>query len=410
MENCFLVLTQLGGVAVLNLGNSADIPGELDLVVSGFNSFIYESEVMVVSPEGSYLMIEDIEVEYGLVDNGNLLYGQNNNLGITLSNVGSDSASNISVELSVDSPYINVIEGVVNYNNINPNQTVSLDGFVLYVNSNALNDEVVNLIFEISSDDDSDQLVIPFTIQAPNIGFNSLSGSLSSGETSDLTISLFNSGSAAINYPIVSLEGDMFITVNSSGINNAYYWDYLQGNNQENLNANVTVSSSAPIGHVAELIVRINNLNGDLDIEIPINVAIGQITENFESGFTDILDWEFTGDSNWEITTTDQYEGFYSAKSGQIGNNQNTDISVTLDVVIDGEISFYYRVASEYSPSGLYFYDGLEFYIDNQMVGQYSLIKMVILLGCLQVFPLNLERIHLSGLILKMEEEAQQIW
>ena len=362
----------VGGVAVLNLGNSVDIPGQLDLVVSGFNSFTYESEVMVVSPQGSYLMIDDIEVQYGLVENGFLLYGQNNNLGITLSNVGSDSASNISVELSVDNPFVSLIEGTVNYNNINPNQTVDLDGLVLYVDSNALNDEIVNLTFQISSDDDSVQLVVPFTIQAPNIGFNSMSGSLSSGETSDLTIALFNSGSAAINYPIVSLEGDMYVTVNSSGINNAYYWDYLQGNNQENLNANVSVSSSAPIGHVAELTIRVNNLNGDLDIVFPINVAIGQITENFESGFSDILDWEFSGDSNWEITTTDQYEGFYSAKSGQIENNQNTDMSVTLDVVIDGQISFYYRVASEYSPSGLYFYDGLEFYIDNQMVGQYS--------------------------------------
>tara|TARA_Y100000814_G_scaffold172264_1_gene125939 strand:- start:60 stop:551 length:492 start_codon:yes stop_codon:yes gene_type:complete len=47
-------------------------------------------------------------------------------------------------------------------------------------------------------------------------------------------------------------------------------------------------------------------------------------------------------------------------------------MEVTLDVVIDGTIDFYYRVASEYSPSGLYFYDGLEFYIDNQLMGQYQ--------------------------------------
>ena len=47
-------------------------------------------------------------------------------------------------------------------------------------------------------------------------------------------------------------------------------------------------------------------------------------------------------------------------------------MSVTLDVVLDGEIGFNYRVASEYSPSGLYFYDGLEFYIDDEMVGQFQ--------------------------------------
>ena len=64
-----------------------------------------------------------------------------------------------------------------------------------------------------------------------------------------------------------------------------------------------------------------------------------------------------SGDSDWEITTTDQYEGFYSAKSGNIDNLQTSSMEITLDVVVDGSIDFYYRVASEYSPSGLYFYD-----------------------------------------------------
>ena len=64
----------VGGVAVLELGGAADIPGNLDLVVTGFNSIPYEVEVMVLAPEGSYLVVDDIEVEYGLVDSGYLLY------------------------------------------------------------------------------------------------------------------------------------------------------------------------------------------------------------------------------------------------------------------------------------------------------------------------------------------------
>ena len=66
----------------------------MDLVVTGFNSVPYESQVMVLAPEGSYLMIDKFEVEYGLVDSGSLLYGRDNHLGITLSNVGTDSANN----------------------------------------------------------------------------------------------------------------------------------------------------------------------------------------------------------------------------------------------------------------------------------------------------------------------------
>ena len=58
--------------------------------------------------------------------------------------------------------------------------------------------------------------------------------------------------------------------------------------------------------------------------------------------------------------------------SGMIGDNQSSDMSVTLDVTADGIIEFYYKVSAEYSTSGNYFYDGLEFYIDNALKGQYQ--------------------------------------
>ena len=40
---------------------------------------------MVLAPEGSYLVVDDIEVEYGLVDSGYLLYGRDNNLSLSIS-------------------------------------------------------------------------------------------------------------------------------------------------------------------------------------------------------------------------------------------------------------------------------------------------------------------------------------
>ena len=45
---------------------------------------------------------------------------------------------------------------------------------------------------------------------------------------------------------------------------------------------------------------------------------------------------------------------------------------ITMDVIEDDEISFYYRVACEYSPSGDFFYDGLIFSIDGDIVEHYQ--------------------------------------
>ena len=64
------------------------------------------------------------------------------------------------------------------------------------------------------------------------------------------------------------------------------------------------------------------------------------------------LDWENTFPNPWAPTDEDANSGIYSLKSGTIGDNQSTSVSVTLDVTQDGEIEFFYRVSAEYSPSG----------------------------------------------------------
>ena len=156
-------------------------------------------------------MIDEVEVEYGLVDSGSLLYGRDNHLGITLSNVGTDSANNISISISDDSDFVQVVNNLVTYNNLIPNQTIELNGLVVNVDWNASNNEQVNLNFLISSNDDTFEITIPFSIKAPQIRYNSVTGTLNPGETTDLNMSLSNIGSAAINYPIVSLEGDSYL-------------------------------------------------------------------------------------------------------------------------------------------------------------------------------------------------------
>ena len=114
--------------------------------------------------------------------------------------------------------------------------------------------------------------------------------------------------------------------------------------------------------------------------------------EDFETGDFSRYPWDFAGyiiqwpninpiedftiidtiGVSWSITTDDVYEGVYSAKSGDITHNQASFMSVTADVLVDGAIEFYYRVACEYSPSGNYFYDGLIFYIDDVEMGRYQ--------------------------------------
>ncbi|MAV65195.1 MAG: hypothetical protein CBD97_03770 [Pelagibacteraceae bacterium TMED237] len=87
--------------------------------------------------------------------------------------------------------------------------------------------------------------------------------------------------------------------------------------------------------------------------------------ENFESGGFDQNLWQFEGDNGWQISTFSA-EGEYSAKSGDIVDNQTSVMTINIYANESEEISFYKKISCENigQSSGNY-YDYLAFYIDE---------------------------------------------
>jgi len=88
--------------------------------------------------------------------------------------------------------------------------------------------------------------------------------------------------------------------------------------------------------------------------------------EGFESGDFNVYAWAFSGSANWQIDQTGPYEGSFSAKSGAIGHNQNSTMSMIIQVPVAGNISFFKKVSSEAG------YDYLKFYINGTQMGQWA--------------------------------------
>jgi len=105
-----------------------------------------------------------------------------------------------------------------------------------------------------------------------------------------------------------------------------------------------------------------NNVNITWSAPDP-NSATG---EDFESGDFSALPWTMGGDSPWLISTTDYHHGTHSAVSGDINDNQSSTIEVNRNILIAGNISFWYKVSSESN------YDFLTFYVDGTEVGSWS--------------------------------------
>jgi len=96
------------------------------------------------------------------------------------------------------------------------------------------------------------------------------------------------------------------------------------------------------------------------------------------------MPWKLTGNKDWTIISgNEKYEGYFSAKSGKINDNEESNLDITFTSAENDTIYFYKKVSSE-------LYDYLKFYIDdlNQPVlswsgtnNKWSLVKFPIIAG-----------------------------
>ncbi len=185
-------------------------------------------------------------------------------------------------------------------------------------------------------------------------------GRLDPGETANIIIETSNTGHSVSPVAIASLfSSSGWITLNTSD-------DLGQIGVGVTVDASfsVSVSSSAPIGESVDLdfdVVADNYSASKLFM-----ASIGLMIEDWETGDFSRFPWTLGGDANWSLVTESPYEGTYCAKSGPIVDSQISDMSVTVNVTADGQMSFYRMVSSE---SG---WDYLKFFIDGGLVDEWS--------------------------------------
>ncbi|MBN2828790.1 MAG: choice-of-anchor D domain-containing protein, partial [Candidatus Cloacimonetes bacterium] len=130
------------------------------------------------------------------------------------------------------------------------------------------------------------------------------------------------------------------------------------------LNFPIVVNSSASTGDNANFNLAMTGTgysNNDT-----FGLAIGIVSEDFESGDFSGMSWYFNGNVNWLVTSTSPYEGAYSATNGDITDSQSSGLLIDMNVTSAGTISFYRSVSSESN------YDYLNFYIDDTLQERWS--------------------------------------
>lgn len=405
-DEAFAVLTLGGEIIGTATGATAEVPtdglnpgDEATLAVTGFNKVTYIINLTVIAPEGPYIIIESALV------NGetSLDYGQTENIDITLTNVGPELAMGVTATVTTTDEYVTSLTNnedisfgditgdngtavssgsftVTFANNVPDEYVVAFD-----VAINSTNKTVWEGQFNISAnapvvsssvgniDDPTEGLSFsssPVTVVGEGSEYNyevavsSLGGNdnglLDPGETVDIHVSSENNGHADfIDAVGVLTSSDEYVTINSGTVN---FGTISAGEELFGL-CNISIDELCPVGESIELTFTVTG--GEYTDILVFNFPVGLQIEDFETGDFTAYNWTMGGTADW-ISSTDSQEGTYSAQSGDVNDNQSSDLSISCDVTSAGEISFWSKVNSE---SG---WDFLKFYIDNQKQAEWS--------------------------------------
>ena len=334
------------------------------------NHFRYEHEVYVIPSSGPYVAIERngllVENDFGVFHNG-----ENAHIGLKLHNYGNDMASNVTINLSCDSPYIEITQGTCQLQNIASDHTVTInDAFRFTIADDIPDMTEVTFTFHINDGGSDKDFNIKQNIAAPlfvikpvitykNENQESVLQFVKNGIT-DVHVQIaneghFNSGPSLVQFEIQA----PFITIDAPSIT----IDALEkGCTNEIV---FRVHSQQSLCEEAWLNTSIQVSDGVRQTAMGTLLPYGGFNESFDPNSFNMHDWQMSGDGPWMVTNEVFHTEGYSARSGEITHNQSSSMSIT-QTVLGNEISFFKKVSSETN------YDFLHFYIDEEDMGAWS--------------------------------------
>lgn len=348
------------GSISLNLATPVIEPCTLKLTVTAPNAITEVKDVMVVINEGAFVTLNDFHLTQGQTPD----FGSNVNLQVALENVGVITTNNLTATLRTNSPCITITDSVVVVDSISAAQVVNpSDNFAFTISRNIADQTVAAFVLNVTdSENHIWTMNFNMTLNSPKVEVQTYTiidstgnnnGRLDAGETVTLRIPLMNNGHAnsvagtmilsAISQYVALEYDNINIPVIASGA--TFIADFL-----------ITATAEAPAGTSVNVSyfsnLDVNTLQGVIPITVGLEI------EDFESGDLTSYTWVNGGNQPWTVANAGAYEGTYCAKSGAVGNNQSSQISIVRTLPVAGTITFAYKVSSEADYDKLFFYDG----------------------------------------------------
>jgi len=329
-------------IAPQNVGN------EVILTVTKQDYYRYTKHINVIPSAGPFLIFSDCTID-DHDGNNQLDFNENASLNVSLHNVGFEAIQNINVELTSESPYVEINSSSTIYDEININEIVTKNNAFAIKITDDVPDQT-KIVFHLTMSDgthsysDSFYLVANAPIlKITHIALKDADGNptdrLYKGETAQITYTVNNQGHSNSNNVNNYLDIEAsFVSYDAQTVST----EGITVNDSIDVTFIVTVLDFAPDGAIlnSTMTATSNGYQNGFEHQIPL----GYCLENFENEtLNPLYSWHNTGSSKWFKDDNDPYEGNYCYTATSTTSGSVSKLTMVLDAEVDDIISFYYK-------------------------------------------------------------------
>lgn len=341
------------------------LAGDIDLVITHHQKQPLMVAIPCVPNDGAYVTLNNHSP-------GSAEYDQAVSLDVTLQNIGTVDATGVSAVLAIDHPFVAITNGSQAFGTVNAGALATQsNAFAFDLLPGVEDQDLLRFDLTISgAGRDTWVATLDVMANAPVLAQGRVviddsdggndNGRMDPGETVLVVVPVLNSGHAA------TIPGNAYLESSSSCIDiltTSIATSPIAAGGTDLMTFEVNVDGGAPIGTPAAF--DFVHDAGSYGLDESFTFPIGLVLEDWETGSFVNFPWEMGADAAW-ILDGDTYEGLWSARSGDIDNNEDSQLLLTVEIQSADELSFWYKVSSESN------YDFLRFYIDGVEQGEWA--------------------------------------
>ena len=348
-----------------------------ELAASAQNYRTTFTTINAIAGEGARVTITDVAV----TNNAQAVANAHLTLDVTIENRFPDAATNTVINAATTSNQITLTDATETVGTVNSGDELHLTAsFALNV-SNAISDgDIAPINFTVSylSQGTAETTTYTFNLELVDALLAYVSDShaivggnnddiINPGETVTLTIVDENVGHATAQNVVSELS--TYYT-QTSITNGALNIGTINANAQCTSTFSISIGDNVPNGTLVPFYHHIySTSNAALTRVDTIWLVVGEVTatETWESGDMSQFDWVSEGQYPWTVVNSGAYAGTYCARSGNYHvNSSNSQLELTINAPMAGEVSYYSKVSSESN------YDFFRFYLDGVQMEERS--------------------------------------